>query len=44
MYIPTLSGGAIRPAYSFDLGLASISPMEKTRIAERTMNPEFPAR
>ena len=38
MYIPTFSGGAIRPAYSFERGLASISPTEKTRIALTTTN------
>ena len=35
----TLSGGAILPVYSFDLGLANISPKEKTMIPASTTQP-----
>ena len=44
MYMPTFWGGAMRPAYSFERGLASISPTEKTTIAATITQPEAPMR
>ena len=44
MYMPTFSGGAMRPAYSLERGLANISPTEKTSTAVTTTQPVAPAR